>query len=298
MPRSADTASSDPVRFPTAAPLEVRIERSFALITKWAAAMSGHGDFNKIVSGLIAQVQGANLVVYRLALADFTPRIIAAACDRRGQTRPDRPGVALARFLLDRHRESALPGTIWRLSELREDPRFAASAANREWAHRTEICEVSLIVMEQQDGHIDLIEIAFETPPNRHKQLSTSVITRSLADGWAARAPGIVSRMIAAQGRMRGSTAGHDTDHASPSILGGFNPYNLSRSEQRVCHLLAGGLKPREMAQELNVSIATIRTHLRNVYAKTGASGQVEVMARLHADTQTEQDQPTLSRAG
>ena len=58
----------------------------------------------------------------------------------------------------------------------------------------------------------------------------------------------------------------------------------LSRAELRVCQLLAAGDKAKDIAEVLGVSVATVRTHLRNIYAKTNTSGQIELIAVINAE--------------
>jgi len=69
----------------------------------------------------------------------------------------------------------------------------------------------------------------------------------------------------------------------SPDILGPDNPFDLTRAEVRVCKLILAGMRPKEMAVELDKSITTVRTHLRNVYAKTELDGMFSVLHHLRA---------------
>ncbi len=272
--------------------LQFRMARSFSLLTNWTAALIDREDFSDVIEGLARQVGGANVAVYRMMRDTGAVRMIAGASCLPDRRRAEIPSGELSSFMLERHSESALPGTIWRLSELRDDPRYPGSRAEREWDMNRKVCEVSLIVMEQTREHIDLIEIVFEEPPNRHKELPTSLITQSMAEAWEKRTSGIIARMIAAYGRKRG---GVEDAGDTVAVLDPSNPFSLSRSELRVCQLLGTGLKPLEIATELGVSIATVRTHLRNSFAKTNTSGQVELVTRLYGGAP---DQASLRLAG
>lgn len=55
----------------------------------------------------------------------------------------------------------------------------------------------------------------------------------------------------------------------------------LSRREAAIFALLAKGRAPKEIAYELGLSHATIRTHARNAYRKLGASNLRETLALL-----------------
>lgn len=273
------TDRSQTLPFSGASDLQFRMARCFAMLTDFAAALHGRAALGDVTQGLIRQVEGANLVFYRIRASGEPPQVITAAVRRADAVRPERPTGTLARHLLERHADDMEPGSIWRLSEFAEDPDFAVSPAGREWSERTDLIEVSLIVLEHRRGHLDVIEIQFDRPPNRHKDIPTTMITASMAEAWAARESGLIARLIAANGRTRAPA-----NHAAGHILGSGNPCGLSRAELRVCHLLAVGLKAADIARNLGVSIATTRTHLRNIYAKTGTSGQIEVMAMLRAD--------------
>jgi LuxR family transcriptional regulator, maltose regulon positive regulatory protein len=53
----------------------------------------------------------------------------------------------------------------------------------------------------------------------------------------------------------------------------------LSRSEVRVLRYLPTHLSAREIADELSVSTSTVKTHMRNLYAKLGAHSRAEAVA-------------------
>ena len=54
----------------------------------------------------------------------------------------------------------------------------------------------------------------------------------------------------------------------------------LSEREVEVLRLLASGASNTEMAQALVVSTNTVRTHLRHIYDKLGASNRTQAVAR------------------
>jgi LuxR family maltose regulon positive regulatory protein len=58
---------------------------------------------------------------------------------------------------------------------------------------------------------------------------------------------------------------------------------SLSDSELRVLRYLPTNLTTPEIARDLCVSVNTIKTHLRNVYAKLGTHGRAEAVARARA---------------
>jgi LuxR family maltose regulon positive regulatory protein len=59
-----------------------------------------------------------------------------------------------------------------------------------------------------------------------------------------------------------------------------LKPEELSPSELRVLRYLPTNLTRPEIAQELYVSINTVNTHIRNVYAKLGARDRSSAVQR------------------
>lgn len=57
--------------------------------------------------------------------------------------------------------------------------------------------------------------------------------------------------------------------------------YRLTPTEERVLGLVGLGLTVPEMAKKLQLGPATIRTHVRNICAKTGCHGLREIVTRL-----------------
>ena len=100
-----------------------------------------------------------------------------------------------------------------------------------------------------------------------------SILAAELPKIWNAQSSHVMDGMIA------------DPDgHVDRLILSSSNPYGLTKAETQVCFCLADGLRPAAMTQRLNCSMPTIRTHLRNIYNKTGLDGMVAVVHQLHLD--------------
>lgn len=57
--------------------------------------------------------------------------------------------------------------------------------------------------------------------------------------------------------------------------------FKLTHTELRVTAAISSGAAPKAVAQETDTSIWTVRTHLRNIFAKTGTSGQRELLQLL-----------------
>lgn len=144
------------------------------------------------------------------------------------------------------------------------------------WKHRRGIVDIGFICLEAGHGTRDILEFHFT---RNSTAVWTAEATRTgafLADVYKGRRSGLVEKQILQRkGPSRGS------EHASPAIMAPNNPACLTRSEWRLCVLIACGLSREGIAQELGVTDNTIRTHLRNVYSKTGITTFHELALKL-----------------
>jgi LuxR family transcriptional regulator, maltose regulon positive regulatory protein len=102
------------------------------------------------------------------------------------------------------------------------------------------------------------------------------------------RAPGLLER----QARQRTAHAALITEfldllagnRPAPRPAGPQPPLEpLSKSEIRVLRYLPTHLSAPEIAGELSVSTTTVKTHLRNLYAKLGVHSRAEAVERARA---------------
>ena len=63
-------------------------------------------------------------------------------------------------------------------------------------------------------------------------------------------------------------------------VLSGKKP--LTKKELLVSELLLNGLKSDDMATKLNVTLPTIKFHLKNIYTKLGIKGRREIVKLIH----------------
>jgi DNA-binding NarL/FixJ family response regulator len=52
----------------------------------------------------------------------------------------------------------------------------------------------------------------------------------------------------------------------------------ISARELEIVEALIAGFSAREIALDLSISFHTVRTHIRNIYLKTGAANRIELL--------------------
>lgn len=73
-------------------------------------------------------------------------------------------------------------------------------------------------------------------------------------------------------------------ESAAPPMEAFAELYGLTAAERKVLDHVAGGLPPQETADQLGVSITTVKSHLQKIFAKTNTSRQADLV-RLVAQT-------------
>lgn len=71
------------------------------------------------------------------------------------------------------------------------------------------------------------------------------------------------------------------------SIVAIAKEYRLTQREEEVLGLLAQGMKASSIAEDLFISTATAKSHIRNIYAKLGIHTQSELLILVHQKTST-----------
>jgi DNA-binding NarL/FixJ family response regulator len=56
--------------------------------------------------------------------------------------------------------------------------------------------------------------------------------------------------------------------------------YGLTRREKEILQLLVNGLSKKHVADQLHISLLTLDTHLKNIYAKLHVHSQIDVIAK------------------
>jgi len=144
-----------------------------------------------------------------------------------------------------------------------------------EWQASRSFSELVVIVLSTGKHKSEFLELHFREPVSlTHLQLMESLLP-TMCRSWKNRTGGLFT---AALHKKCHTFAHKEINHP---ILGCANPARLSRSEFRICMLLSSGLSIEAIINELAVSVTTVRSHLRNIYSKTGTSSHAELVYKI-----------------
>ncbi|MEZ4865596.1 MAG: LuxR C-terminal-related transcriptional regulator [Caldilineaceae bacterium] len=105
--------------------------------------------------------------------------------------------------------------------------------------------------------------------------LLQQLLPRAATHGVAPESITQLLALLAAEGESATNHVGRPTPVASPPL-----PEPLSERETEVLHLIAAGYKNQEIADELVVSLNTVRYHTKNLYGKLGVNKRTQAVAK------------------
>jgi DNA-binding CsgD family transcriptional regulator len=218
-----------------------QMPRLLRFIAAWTAALQGQGDLETASRSLLAIFPAKSLRIKRLSITKQPRRIVV-------------------------------------LGDHNDFPSLTLTDVTQSMGHVSQEHAILRIVLARSLDQADTIELALHSALKDVEIDLLPTLGAAMAESWLLRRPGLIERCLFEQNNRKGA-ANPDTD--SLSLLHYTNPYNLSRSEFRVCALIGQGLTAKHIAKELNLSEATIRSHQRAIYAKTDLGGQMEVMFHM-----------------
>ena len=115
----------------------------------------------------------------------------------------------------------------------------------------------------------NLLQLGIRGYGNRHmRQSNLKQVIDNVNDGQIWLPPEIISKLI--------DVVGHGEEAEKVKSKGDFLK-KLSKREQEVAILVAKGMSNQEVADNLYVSLRTIKAHLSSIYEKTGARNRLEL---------------------
>jgi LuxR family maltose regulon positive regulatory protein len=193
--------------------------------------------------------------------------------------------LTLARLLLAEHQATGHPGRLDQATELLGRLHGAAAAAERT-AARVEallLLAVAADAAGRADEALSRVQTAAElTRPGGWVRPFVDAGPRAVQLlGQLRGEASFVEAVAAAVGGTR-RPAAHRTER--PRSAGGVEPLvePLSRRELDVLRLLGSDLDGPAIARHLGVSLPTVRTHTRHIYAKLGVNNRRAAVRRAH----------------
>lgn len=244
---------------------------SVSVAAKWARAVGTGNDFSSVLNEFQNLFHADTVQVERQMRSIDRLRVVARQEKSSGKlfARPPRSFVSA---LLGDIVHSTNPGSLFVLTEVSSDLDIKDSL------DRFGLREVAVVSLCNESEYSDFLELHFERPLLQHNRQLLEMLGSVLSQSWRDRRSGVVEALLSKNPFPTAQERGTDDGN----ILGGHNPAGLTRSEFRVCLLVQEGRLPDELAEILNVSKSTFRTHLRSIYFKTGVSGHVELVHLLH----------------
>ncbi len=220
---------------------------------------------------MIAESLGADAAALTRLGREYGTTGRSIIIDRRVGAGQEKLSRSYAASVLGKYVNQPKPATIWYSSMIdgEGDPALSAFQRHRRFA------ETAVIPLTVEEKAVDFLELHFAERLDADKVAKLNMTLSTLCRTWSRRAPGLFTENI-----LRSAQPAAFYEDGSV-LLGITNPARLSRAEYRVCVLLSRGLSIKAIQSELAISASTLRTHLRNTYAKTGTKRQVELTVRL-----------------
>ena len=174
----------------------------------------------------------------------------------------------------------ARSATVWFDSDLEDDPLWHTEEVLVNWKTVREVVEIVVISLSASPQQNDYIEFHFDRELSRSERLELEALVPTIVRSWGGRKPGLVTQTTA-DDRFTKARKTSDKARWDTPILSMANPAGLSRAEFRVSVLVSHGLSIKGMCDELDLTENTVRSHLRVIYAKTGASGMADLLYRI-----------------
>lgn len=261
--------------------------RSIEAIAAWCQALQAAAELpqalRKVADRFDADLASVARVDHVVRGADTMSRDATGAkqyrivsYDRRANLSQDPSGfrVSYATAVCGEYVATSKLGSVWhaRRSDFDHVTRLRAPLQQRR------LVETVVIPLGHHATCSDFVEMHFAREVPVATLDALALIGPVLADSWKKRAMGLVPTSALS---LRAETEGRSDEATAKPILGVSNHYGLSRSEYRVCLFLSRGLNNAALLDELSISLSTLRTHLRNIYAKTGVGSQAELVQLL-----------------
>lgn len=242
-----------------------------APIARWCECLHGCAPFRDALSGLAAAIKGEAAAICRVSAGKgrASGSVFYDRAAGSGNGLPLERSFACS--VLGSYLDKAKPGLIWykSMSDEAADPALDRFHSDRK------LVELAVIPLSSGEQHTDFLELHFATRPGAVQQALLNIISGTLVRTWTNRSPGLYAEACLKERRVARNA------EVAAHLLSMENPAQLSRAEYRVCVLLSKGQPAKRVQSDLGISKSTLRTHLRNIYAKTRTRNMSELVYQL-----------------
>lgn len=246
-------------------------------VAAWTLSLQGCSPLLTGLSQLRDAFGAEAVVLSRLGRTQGAGSQVIACDQRSSNSSRNLIDRSFAASLLGAYLYRPRPGSAWFSDQvdMDNDPALRQIRINRS------LSELVIVALEAEEKAMFFLEFHFKHRLDSHSRAAMNALGMTLTSIWSQRATGRFSEALL---KGRPTTASEDASKGLPvDILSAANPTCLSRAEFRVCSLLSTGLSCARAKEVLGITDSTLRTHLRQIYAKTGSTNLADLLFRLLA---------------
>jgi DNA-binding CsgD family transcriptional regulator len=249
-----------------------------SLCVAFGLALERRSDVSAPATGLLRLFHGDFLRIVRYPRGRGKPSVLFGTITPVSRWLVAPTADSLTNPLLSDMPQRPRAGTIWSLDDVSDSDLSDQDSRWQKVSMRYGLAEVVTLALETTPDHLDVVEIFCRTRLSEaHDAVGelVRVVAPILADLWSRRAPGAEFHVWEGQGA---NEPGADSRIVA---LSSDNPLGLTRCEFRICERVIRGFSVKRIAADLESSPHTVRSHLRNIFAKTGTDNQRALVVRL-----------------
>lgn len=260
-------------------------------IASWCGALHGSMPLDDALSSLASALGASAAIITRDTRNEDRARLVAEWDAQKSDPDVERIRRGFASDVLGTFYNKMRGGSVWFLSDLDTDQSDETNSRLANWRLSRGVEEIVVISLEATGIQHDYLEFHFTRSLSDTEKLDTENVLPTLVRAWTGRQTGLVTQAQMDERMIRAREAAKAARlQPEDAILGMSNPARLSRAEFRVCLLLSRGLSVKAVTEELGLSEATVRSHLRSIYSKTRTSGLAELLYRILSNTPERSD--------
>lgn len=246
-------------------------------VADWAISLQGKTPLLHGLSRLRDAFGAEALVLSRLGRVPGAGAQVLASDRRVSEADVEAVDRSFASVMLGPYLFKPRAGTTWfaENANVDDDPAFCRLRRRRG------LSDLVVVVLEVEEKAVYFLEFHFSQRLGHEAHGAMNNLSGSLMTLWSQRATGRFSEALL-KGRPA-APAATVRQGVPVNLLCASNPARLSRAEFRICSLLSTGLSSAGTRKELGISESTMRSHLRQIYVKTGASNMAELLFNLLA---------------